>query len=329
MTIDLFTRIHDLPVGYSTRATHPDDAPEVTELVRQVDIAACGETSTTVEEISSDINSSIVRGSQGSAVVTHEDRIVAIAVCFDEVQDDRGLFLHVFASPTLPLTHSTAICESLISAATEYAKEIASTAKRQEVVVKTALYEADAGFLGALRNCDFEQHRVLWRMRRNTSEPLVDIQLPIGYEIVDFIHTDENMRELHALQSSAFMDYYDYSPSSFEHWETAATEGTNDPSLWRVVTFDGKIAGFLMGSNRFASEGFGYVAAIGVAREHRSKGLAKALLMDLFALDTKAGRIGTLLHGDSSNPTGAMVLYESVGMKVDRVYVAFKKTIQV
>ena len=165
-------------------------------------------------------------------------------------------------------------------------------------------------------------------MRRETSSSLQDVQLPVGYEIVEFIHNDANMRELHAVQSSAFMDYYDYSPMSFDQWKVSITEGTNDPSLWRVVKFENKFVGFLMGSHRFTSEGFGYVASLGVAREHRSKGLAKALLMDQFARDTQDQRIGTLLHGDSSNPTGAMVLYESVGMKVDRVYVAYKKTIQ-
>jgi ribosomal protein S18 acetylase RimI-like enzyme len=83
-----------------------------------------------------------------------------------------------------------------------------------------------------------------------------------------------------------------------------------------------------MGSNRYAEERYGYIASIGVLREHRSKGLAKVLLMDAFNRDLRMGNIGTILHGDSSNPTGAMKLYENVGMVQDRAYVAYRKSVK-
>ena len=324
-----FERIHKLPAGFSTRAIAADDAQEVTELVRKIDLAACGETSTSLEEIHGDITSTNVGGAQGSAVIIKDSAIVAVVVCFNEVSEGRGMFFDVFISPDLDLPDSTQITERLLEATSEYAQDLARAANLEQIMIKTALYEADAGFLAGLRNQNFEQHRIFWRMRRNVTEPLSEIKLPSGYSLIPFKNTERNMRELHALQSTVFMDYYDYSPMTFEAWEKSNTEGTHDPALWRVIEYEGKMIGFLMASNRFASEGFDYVASIGVAREHRSRGLAKALLMDLFTRDTEEGRIGTLLHGDSANPTGAMGLYESVGMKVDRVYLAFRKMVTV
>ena len=93
------------------------------------------------------------------------------------------------------------------------------------------------------------------------------------------------------------------------------------------MTHNGAIVGYLMGSRRFDDEKYGYIASIGVLREHRSRGLAKALLVDAFNRDSRLGNIGTILHGDSSNPTGAMKLYEHVGMVQDRAYVAYRKSV--
>ena len=49
--------------------------------------------------------------------------------------------------------------------------------------------------------------------------------------------------------------------------------------------------------------------------EARGRGLAKYLLRHAFAVDAAAGLDGTLLHVDTNNPTSALGLYESVGMR--------------
>lgn len=53
---------------------------------------------------------------------------------------------------------------------------------------------------------------------------------------------------------------------------------------------------------------------LGVVEEYRGRGLAKFLLRDAFALDTAAGRTGTILLVDTNNPTPALGFYLSVGM---------------
>ena len=51
------------------------------------------------------------------------------------------------------------------------------------------------------------------------------------------------------------------------------------------------------------------------AVDARGRGLAKFLLRDQFARDAAAGRTGTTLHVDTNNPTPALGLYLSVGMR--------------
>lgn len=62
-------------------------------------------------------------------------------------------------------------------------------------------------------------------------------------------------------------------------------------------------------------ENCGYVGRLGVIPEVRGRGLAKYLLQQAFAVDAAAGLDGTLLHVDTNNPTSALKLYESVGMR--------------
>jgi ribosomal protein S18 acetylase RimI-like enzyme len=52
-----------------------------------------------------------------------------------------------------------------------------------------------------------------------------------------------------------------------------------------------------------------------VLESARGRGLAKLLLRHAFAADSGRGRAGTILHVDTNNPTPALGLYESVGMR--------------
>ncbi len=63
--------------------------------------------------------------------------------------------------------------------------------------------------------------------------------------------------------------------------------------------------------------GGGYVAALGVARPWRGKGLGRALLLRTFAEFYARGVPRVTLGVDAESPTGATKLYESVGMSIE------------
>jgi ribosomal protein S18 acetylase RimI-like enzyme len=92
-----------------------------------------------------------------------------------------------------------------------------------------------------------------------------------------------------------------------------------------VAEQGGQIIGYAMGSNSYASDDCGYVASIGVIREHRGHGVARALLMARMADDVERGFISTILHVDAASATGAARLYESVGMVADSEFVGFHR----
>ena len=140
-----------------------------------------------------------------------------------------------------------------------------------------------------------------------------------------FVDVPAEWRALHEVSGTAFRDHFDFSPVDYDEWVRHFQGATLDLSQWLVAELDSQMVAYARGSNRYASQGFGYVASIGVLREHRGRGVARALLRARFADDASRGFLATLLHVDSDSPTGATRLYRSVGMVVDSEIVWFNR----
>ena len=142
--------------------------------------------------------------------------------------------------------------------------------------------------------------------------------LPQGYSIRDFVPgTDDG--PVQALIDSSFLEWSDRAPESLEDWraKTVARPGFAPWLLPVLTTADGTIVGaaFLMDS---IEQNEGWVQQLAVAREHRGQGLGRALMDEVFSRFHALGRAGCSLNTDSR--TGALGLYEHVGMSVTRSY---------
>lgn len=321
------SRISNLPSGYIARSPNRTDIKACTEVVRAVDIAFCGETTSTEIELEGDLFSHSVHGDRGTAVICKGEGVVGFINIFDELEDSDGVFFDIFLSPEISQEDAIAIANVLIENMESYATELMHEYGISEAPLKTALYESDFGLLKGLELHNYDYHRTYWRMKILHSDNQPTFSVPEGYEVTQFTHSEAALQEVHEVQTAAFADYYDFNPTSWENWQKWFIEPQNDSSTWRLVFKDGELVGYIMGNTRFKSENFGYVASLAVLREHRGKGIARALLLDMFVRDKKCGMVGTILHGDSANPTGAMKLYSSVGMETDRVYLGYRKNL--
>ena len=102
---------------------------------------------------------------------------------------------------------------------------------------------------------------------------------------------------------------------AWKHERIAEAGDRFDPSLWFLAVDGDEIAGISIchPTARYAEE-LGYISVLGVRRGWRRKGLARALLLHSFDAFRQRGRPGASLQVDAANPTGALALYESVGM---------------
>lgn len=314
-----------LPAGITARTGGAADAPAYLGIVQRIDLACCGESTSTLEECTDDLTAPTLDEQRGSAVVLGVDGApIAVLNCYNELRHGRGVFADAFIDPQLAPALGDAIADALVTGAIRYTDGIAATLPGVPALVKTGLYANDRAFRGALERAGFEQHRVHWRMRIDHDGHPIQSPLLSGMEIRGHDGTEADWRTAHTVLNTAFADYYDFHPRPYEQWRTDMTSALYVLPLWRFACAGDEVVGVCLRNLRYASNGFGYISALGVLREHRGRGIATALLRDAFIGDATDGMVGTLLHGDSTNPTGAMRLYEQVGMHPDREYLAYR-----
>jgi mycothiol synthase len=136
--------------------------------------------------------------------------------------------------------------------------------------------------------------------------------------------TEEDAEVVHSLLSETFADHWGFTPISYETWRKQSYERADtDLDMW-LLAFDGdEPAGFLVGR---ALEDMGWVADLGVRKRWRKRGIGSVLLRRSFADFKRRGFEKIGLGVDASNETGAVRLYEQVGMKPSRVYLTYEKS---
>jgi ribosomal protein S18 acetylase RimI-like enzyme len=100
----------------------------------------------------------------------------------------------------------------------------------------------------------------------------------------------------------------------------------HDPTLWFLLWDGSELAGFALDFPEFGTDtDIGWVGWLGVRRPWRRRGLAEALLHRSFAELYARGKRRVGLGVDADNVTGALRLYERVGMRAVRRYGIWQK----
>ncbi len=141
--------------------------------------------------------------------------------------------------------------------------------------------------------------------------------LPPGYSLRT-AGSEDDRRAVHAVVEDAFLEWSERSRQSYEDFaaRTVRRPGFEPWQLRAAVDPEGVVVGACF---TVIAEAFGFVSQLAVRREHRGLGLARALLVDAFAGAREHGATRFELSTDSR--TGALGLYERVGMEVTQTWV--------
>jgi mycothiol synthase len=190
-------------------------------------------------------------------------------------------------------------------------------------VLHTAVTDTDTAGAALVRSHGFAHVRTFRHLRidldgspRDPGEP------PPGIEVAG-IEPDRDLRRVHAIFVEAFSGEWGYRVVPFEEWFGNEVEVPSfDPSLWLLATAGDEAAGALTGvvwGDR------GWVGELGVLAPWRGRGIASALLRRAFATFAARGLPRVMLNVDSENSTGAVRLYERVGMRTARAWDVYEK----
>jgi mycothiol synthase len=137
---------------------------------------------------------------------------------------------------------------------------------------------------------------------------------------------EERVYEAHM---DAFQDHWDFRRLSFDDWKRYSTGGNRyDLSLWWLVEDGDELAALSLNAWHFSGDPhFGWIHVLGVRPPWRKRGLATALLRHSFCDFRVRGATRVGLGVDGENTTGAVRLYEKVGMREVRRNDTYEKVL--
>jgi len=276
-----------------------DEAPAVRELIDQHAQAAFGETEVSEDEIRTWFS----RSKLSIRLAERDGKLVGY---LDIYADDSGRF---------PADIRTLDAE----AAAALAVEAEAIARDQGAEAVRAFVQGDDRLMReVLEAGGWEPIRHSFQMRIELDDDLAKPDWPEG--LTPRNPREEEHERIYEANQEAFADHWDFHRVSFEEWRTFAVEGNGyDPSRWWVVDDGDEVAGYTINSWHFSGDPeFGWIGSLGVRRPWRRRGLATALLLHSFRDFREQGATRVGLGVDGENTTGAVRLYESVGMKVAR-----------
>jgi mycothiol synthase len=174
-------------------------------------------------------------------------------------------------------------------------------------------WDADEAVRSELERRGFRAVRYAKRMRieldGTTSEPA----WPRGIHVRPMSTGDE--RTFYEAQQEVFADTWEPVEDTFEAWSHYLLHAPSfDPQLWFLALQDSEVAGFAICKVHPGEADLGWVQILGVRKPWRGRGLGRALLLHSFQAFRRLGLPRVGLGVDAESPTGAVQLYESVGM---------------
>ena len=288
----------NLPGGLTARSLTMTDAEAVTALITEEELHDVGEVDVDVDEVVSEWQRPSYDLATSSLGVFDGDRLVAYA---DLVHPEFGY------TGVLPPERGRGIGTALA----DWLESLAGG--RGASLISGQVPQGGAGHrLLAARG--YRERWTAWDLELPEQADIVAQPLPGGFTIRS-AGPDEHGGVFEVVEE-AFGEWRER--GSLEDF-AAMVWGRPSHESWNLrvcVASDGTIVGathvYLMGEA-------GYVARIAVRKDHRGRGLAAAMLADAFGLARERGAVRCYLGTDSR--TGALGLYEKVGMRVSSAWV--------
>ena len=292
----------DLPDGFAARSLRPDDAAEVYELYAASERLVQGEPDVQLEDVVAEWARPSFDLAVDAVAVVDGDRIVAEAELF------KGRRAEVTVHPD---ARGRGIGTALLRWTQRRGREVGSGLVGQTVP------DADESARELFRANGYEPRWTSWVLSYPIEGPPAEPELPEGFAFGSF-HLGRDDREVYDVVERAFSEWPDRDPFAYEDWRALTVEADGfDPSLQVVIARDGRIVGTANAVDP-APHTEGWIHQLAVAREHRGLGLGRALLQRSFVDFHARGKRSVGLSTDSR--TGALGLYEHVGMRVVRSY---------
>jgi mycothiol synthase len=307
--------VGDFPDGYAIRPASIDDLDAVAAVMQAADADVAGGSDLDVGMIRDLWSSPSIDLALDAWVVTSGGAIVA----YTHVQEDGDTRLKGWGD-VHPEHRGRAIGSALLDRAEARAAERFSTVP--EGMLDLAASDGNNDAAALMRSRGFERVRSFRHMQIDLEGAPDPGEPPDGIAI-RAIDPETDLPAVHAIFVDAFRDEWGYRELSFDDWKSNEVDTPSfDPGFWFIAEGEdgpvGAVSGLIWGQ-------VGWVGELGVRKPWRGRGIAAALLRRSFSTFAARGLTRVRLNVDAENPTGAVALYERVGMRKVRGWDIYEK----
>lgn len=294
------------PPGYTVRPHTPADVDAVTALIAAVERDVLGEELITRGDVvaswAPENDFDFERHSIG---VYDAEGLVASAEIYDRNSD---VTVHPQATGQGLGTWLRRWCE-------QRARQLGRPAFRQVVP------DQNTAATRLLRDAGYAATKTSWILRIEHAERPADAAPPEGVVVRPF--RDEDARQAYEVIEAAFGEWEGRLPTTYEQWRVRTVEHEDfDVDLFLVAEAQGRIVGVAIVTD---DRGEMWVDQLAVDRAFRDRGIARALLQTTFQRSFDRGNTMSGLATDSI--TGALSLYEKIGMRVRLSFTGYELTL--
>jgi mycothiol synthase len=295
----------------TTTTTHrslgPDDLDDVCDLIAECDLATVGFVDFTRDEIAVDLAKATI---ESTGWYDGQGALVGYG-WLERAERTNQVEIDLYLRPSC----DDGLGHTMLAQLEHRAGELAAEAGHAEPWVGGNIYRQDTRTRDCLRAAGFSRQTTFTRMRIDLDPARPPEQR--GSDVTIRRITEEpDLRLAHEIEEGSFLEHYGNVPVTYESWLDRLTDRGEDFRHVYLAELDGTPVGLLTSSRRFGEdENAGFVRTLGVLPAARGRGVGTALLRDYFARAHREGRRAVLLHVDVANVTGALRVYESVGMR--------------
>jgi GNAT superfamily N-acetyltransferase len=328
----------DLPSGWTSRAPGLDDLPALVALRAADKEPWTGSASVDRDAVESEV-AGAASWTRRQAVVLDPDGAIRGWVVVHDRAAGRTM-LHVYVDRTIGDDETRdAVAAWSYTYVEQQAEEICRLREVGETRLDASPYAEDVEQRTWLARAGYTKRRTWLQMTRPVSpEEATSLPGPREGVTIRRVESHENglpvavdLQTVHDMLEKSFEDHFNSYRESFpeflqrlredpghrwDHWWLAFVDPEDDPGGDHVPA--GALVSTVLWENSAGHEGT-YVEYIGVHRDARGRGVAKALLHTVIADAARRGRDRVGLEVDDDSPTGADGLYHSMGWVTDYV----------
>jgi mycothiol synthase len=296
----LMTATLDLPADLTTRPLTAADSAEVTAVMAAQELADVGEVVIEEADVIADWQRPGYDVSDSTVGICDGDRVVAYA---EVAYGDRG------DAAVHPDYRGRGIGTWLAGWMQSKAKEKGCT------VIGMPVPQGSPGDR-LLESLGYRVRWTSWVLELPEGAAIPDRPLPEGHAVR--AATEADWQAAFTVNEDAFLEWSQRERDTFEIWQSQVVHRPGfEPWHLRVVTDPGGEVVAMALLQLHDDQGF--VSRLATRADQRGRGLAQALLVDTFAKARQQGATRFELSTDSR--TGALSLYEKVGMRVTSAWV--------